>query len=134
MGMVYLPKGSIMKWGGNSITEHNRGPVGVSVNRIENSKRMADGTMRKYSIADKREWTTSWTMLPDDTNGTIDKKWGGSAIETFYNANPGPFLLTIVDGSGVSTNYTVVFTAFSKNINKRGAYDAWDVDVTLEEV
>ena len=132
--MVYMPKGSIMKWNGNSITEHNRSQLDVKVNRIENSKRMANGTMRKYIIADKREFSCSWNMVPDQTAGTVDKKWGGSAIEAFYNTNPGAFTLTITDGAGVATNYTVMITDFSKTINKRGRYDGWDIDITMEEV
>lgn len=132
--MVYLPKGSLMKWDGNAITEHNRSELDINVNRIENSKRMAHGTMRKYVIADKREFSTSWKMVPDATEATVDKKWGGAAIETFYNATPGEFTLTIRDGAGVETEYQVMFTEFSKVLNKRGKYDAWDIDITLEEV
>jgi hypothetical protein len=129
-----MPKGSIMKWNGNSITEHNRSELNIGVNRIENSKRMANGTLRKYIIADKREFSCSWSMLPDATVGTVDGKWGGSAIETFYNTTPGAFTLTITNGAGVATNYTVMITEFSKVINKRGKYDAWDIDITMEEV
>lgn len=132
--MVYMPKGSIMKWAGNAITEHNRSELNISPKRIETSKRMANGTLRKYVIADKREFSVSWDMIPDTTAATVDKKWGGNAIETFYNTTPGAFVLTVTDGAGVATDYTVVFTDFSKVINKRGKYDAWDIDVTLEEV
>lgn len=132
--MVYMPKGSIMKWAGNAITEHNRSELSISPKRIETSKRMANGMLRKYVIADKREFSVSWDMVPDATLATADKKWGGTAIEAFYNNTPGAFILTVTDGSGVATDYTVVFTDFSKVINKRGKYDAWDIDVTLEEV
>jgi hypothetical protein len=123
-----------MKWNDNAITEHNRGEVNVSVKRIENSKRMANGTMRKYVIADKREFSVSWNMVPDSSLATVDNKWGGSDIEAFYNTTPGAFTLTLTDGSGVTTDYPVMFTEFSKVLNKRGTYDAWNVDVTLEEV
>jgi hypothetical protein len=132
--MVYLPKGSIMKWNGNSITEHNRSELNIKVNRIENSQRMFNGTMRKYVTADKKEFSCSWAMVPDSTAGTVDKQWGGSAIEAFYNTTPGAFTLTITDGAGVATDYLVMFTDFSKVINKRGKYDGWDIDVTIEEV
>lgn len=132
--MVYLPKGSIMKWNGNAITEHGRAELDVKVNRIENSKRMANGTMRKFVIADKREWSTSWSMVPDADAATIDGKWAGNSIENFYNTNAGSFTLTITDGAGVAKNYTVFITDFSKTINKRGKYDAWDISITIEEV
>lgn len=132
---MYLPKGSIMAWAGNDVTEHNRGPIDVEFKRIESSKRMAGGTLRKYVIADKKEFSTSWKMLPDANAGVIDKKWAGNAMEAFYKSNPGEFTLSIKDGvNGAVTNYQVVFTNFSKVINKRGKYDVWDVDITLEEV
>lgn len=134
MAVVYLPKGSLMKWNGNAITEHNRSELSIDVNRIENSKRMATGTMRKYVIADKREFSCSWEMIPDATAATVDGKWGGAAIESFYNTTPGAFTLVLTDGAGVTSTYTVMITDFSKVINKRGTYDAWDIDITLEEV
>lgn len=124
-----------MAWAGSDITEHNRGPIDVTFKRIESSKRMAGGTLRKYVIADKKEWSTSWKMLPDATVGALDKKWAGTAMEAFYNSTPGEFTLSIKDGvGGAVTNYQVVFTNFSKVVNKRGKYDVWDVDVTLEQV
>lgn len=132
--MVYMPKGSLLKWNGNALTEHNRSELSIDVNRIENSQRMANGTMRKYVIADKREFSVSWSMVPDATAGTVDGKWGGSAIENFYNTTPGSFTLTVTDGSGVASTYTVMITDFSKVLNKRGRYDAWDIDVKMEEV
>lgn len=132
---MHLPKGSIMAWAGNDVTEHNRGAIDVGFNRIESSKRMANGTLRKYVIADKKEFSVSWKMIPNNSAGTIDKKWAGDAMETFYKANPGEFTLTIKEGvNGAVTNYQVVFTNFSKVLNKRGKYDMWDVDVTLEQV
>jgi hypothetical protein len=134
MAAINLPKGSLMKWNGNNITEHNRSELNISVKRIENSQRMANGTMRKYVVADKREFSCSWEMIPDATSKTVDGKWGGSAIESFYNTTSGSFVLTLTDGAGVVTTYNVMFTDFSKVINKRGAYDAWNIDITLEEV
>jgi hypothetical protein len=152
---IRLPKGSIMKWnrrsrwdalyddsddndysssdGHHGITEHNRKELNVSVERIENMNRMADGTMRKYVIADKRKWTTSWSEVPDDRTKTVDGKWGGEDIESFYNSYPGAFTLTIDSGTGPE-KYTVMFTSFSKVIVKRGRYHGWNVDVELTEV
>jgi hypothetical protein len=132
--MVYMPKGSIMKWNGNDITEHNRSELNIKVNRIETSQRMANGTLRKYIVADKREFSCSWNMVPNEDVSTVDGKWGGKSIETFYNANGGSFTLTVTHGDATTDTYTVVFTDFSKVINKRGTYDAWDIDITLEEV
>jgi len=85
-----------MLWNNVSITEHNRQSLSVSVDRIENMKRMANGTMRKYVIADKRKWSTSWDSLPDVTSATVDGKEGGLYIENFYNTTPGAFTLKIM--------------------------------------
>lgn len=93
---VFLPRGSIMFWNGNAITEHARKPLDVSITRIENSKRMADGTLRKYVIADKRKWTTSWDGLPDSQTASVDGKWSVLEIENFYNTIPGAFTLKIM--------------------------------------
>lgn len=131
--MIFLPKGSIMLWNTVSITEHNRQPIKVSVERIEKGGRMANGTMRKYFIADKRTWSTSWEQIPDLTSETVDGKWGGNDIENFYNNTPGAFTLGIKTSSG-TVQYTVMFTEFSKEIVKRGRYNAWNIDLTMEEV
>jgi hypothetical protein len=101
--------------------------------RIENSKRMHDGTMRKVVIADKLKWSVSWSDVPDQDAKTVDGKWGGASIESFYETTPGLFTLNIKE-SGVSTNYNAVITSFSKTVKKRGTAELWDVSLTIEEV
>jgi hypothetical protein len=127
-------KARLMRWANNAITDHNRQPLDISVERIENKQRMANGTMRKYIVADKRTFSTSWTMLPKISSQTVDGFWGGIAIEAFYNATPGAFALEVTDGDGTVYNYTVMFSDFSKQIVKRGAMDFWEISVALEEV
>lgn len=132
--MVYLPKGSIMQWNGTKVTEHNRSELNVDVERIGDSQRTMNGTMRKWYVADKKTFSCSWDNLPALTTKTVDGSMGGVAIEAFYMSNTGPFTLTINNTHGVET-YTVVFTKFSKNIVKRvGTADLWNIDITLEEV
>lgn len=46
------------------LSDDNRAPINISSNRIENKKRMINGRMRSYHIADKISISTSWTMLP----------------------------------------------------------------------
>ena len=134
MAAMVLPKGSIMSFNGSAITEHNRGDVKVEITRIENSKRMHDGTLRKVVIADKLKWSVSWSDIPNEDVGTVDGKWGGKSIEAFYRATPGVFTLNVKD-SGVSTNYNAVITSYDKSIKKRGAtIELWDVSLTIEEV
>lgn len=125
----------LLSWNGNAVTDHNRSELGVGVNRIEDSKRMANGTMRKYVIADKRTFDVSWTDLPDKDTATVDGFWGGRSIENFYNANAGQFTLRITNHDSTFTEYTVVFTDFNKLIKKRGeSFEMWDVSLTMEEV
>lgn len=131
---IKLPLNAIMMWNGNKVTDHNRSDLSVSVDRIENSKRMANGRMRKYVIADKHTFSASWDDLPDARAWTVDGFWGGKDIEAFYKANAGDFELKITNGDGVVNTFTVVFTEFDKKITKRGAYDLWNVTIQMEEV
>jgi len=141
MAVLVLPKGSMISFINpavpgtkNRLSEHNRQPVEISVERIEKSHRMANGYMRKYVIADKRTFSLSWNGLPHIASKTVDGKWGGREIENWYNTFAGPFIIEILDGDGTTTQYTVMFTDYSRTVNKRGAYDFWDVSCTLEEV
>jgi hypothetical protein len=46
------------------LSDHNRAPLDVSTQRIEQRRRMINGTMRSYHTADKLTISTSWSMLP----------------------------------------------------------------------
>lgn len=129
-----FPRPRLMRWNGNPVTDHNRGQLEVSVERIEKKQRLANGTLRKYIVADKRTFSCSWTMLPKLSSQTVDGFWGGDAIENFYNTVVGPFSLELTDGDGEVYTYSVMFSEFSKQIVKRGSVDFWEINVTLEEV
>jgi hypothetical protein len=90
------------------LSDHNRDPINFNKVRIENRKRMINGTMRSYHIADKLEISTSWTMLPSrafskrpgfsssaEVNTgtemyTSDGGAGGEEMLRWYNDNTGP--------------------------------------------
>lgn len=127
-------KNALMEWNNNKISDHNRSALGVNVERIENPKRMANGTLRKYVIADKRSFTVSWEDLPHKKDYTVDGFWGGREIEGFYNNNAGQFTLKLTNGDGVVETFQVVFTNFNKDISKRGIYDFWQIQVEMEEI
>lgn len=140
MAYMFLPKGSILAFINpaipatrNYLTEHNRGALNVDVERIEKTHRMANGIMRKYVIADKRTFTVSWENIPHIASKTVDGKWAGGEIENWYNTYIGPFIVEVSTQTSLS-QYTVMFTNFSKSIQKRGVYDFWNLDITLEEV
>lgn len=133
------------------ITDHNRAPLNMSIERIENSSRMANGTMRRYVVAKKREWSLSWENLPSRRNATkngrtglttVDGGWAGADIENFHNITDSAFLMRIRGGDDETKaitdptikEYTVMITDFSKEVTKRGTVDLWSLDITLTEV
>lgn len=139
----------IMEWssdGGstwNQISDHARDPLQVSVQRIENVQRMADGTLRRYVVAKKHTFTCSWTGLPSVSGTQLANGQPGSWVESFHDSQNGSFLMRLRAGSDKDTTftgtqgtiYTVMITDFSKTIGKRSmTYDFWDMSVTLEEV
>lgn len=132
--IITMPRPRLMRWNGNAITDHNRAQLSIDVERLEKKQRMANGTLRKYIVADKRNFSTSWSMLPKLSTQTVDGFWGAEAIEQFYNTITGSFSLELTDGDGEVYTYTVMFSDFSKSVAKRGSVDFWEVSVSLEEV
>lgn len=147
--IMYWSKDNGATW--NKITDHNRAPLTIAFERIGNSNRMVDGTMRRYSVVKKRSFTLSWSMLPSKSSGsyngrtglgTVDGGWAGEDIENFYNTTDGAFLVKLRKGTdeakaisdGTLEVVTVMITDFSKVIEKRGVTDLWTLDITLEEV
>lgn len=150
---------TIMLWDGSKITDHGRGPLNMSTERIGTDRRMADGTLRRFHIKNKRTWTISWENLPSTNSSTtgiktVDGGWSGEQIESFYQTTPGKFRMVLKRGSaagltppaGATTagapfedanfyGVDVMITDFSKEVVKRGqSVDLWSVNVTLEEV
>lgn len=46
------------------LSDHNRGAIDMGNQRLEDRRRMINGTMRSYWIADKLTLSTSWENLP----------------------------------------------------------------------
>lgn len=69
-GGIYYPTGNEL--GSDTTTDnefiilsdHNRAPIEFKPVRLESRKRMINGRMRSYHIADKLEISTSWSLLP----------------------------------------------------------------------
>jgi len=131
------------------VSEHNRAPISINTNRIEQSTRMANGTTRKYFIADKLNVSVSWDMLPSFRNETVDGGWGAEDLKNFYESeagrgefriklNPTVFNPTLVtdDAGSLSDDYTytVVFTSCDFSLIKRGIQPFWSVDMSMEQV
>ena len=149
----------IMEWSEDGtnwtqITDHGRGELSVSVERIENKQRMANGRMRRYTVSKKRTFSCAWDNLPSTdpariflANGDTDGEW----IEKFHNRVDGAFYMRLRAGSDrdnatlvrdgnedAADNeriFRVMITDFSKGIIKRGkVFDLLSMDITLEEV
>lgn len=135
---ITLAKPRLIRWtsaaGTLMVTDHNRAALSIDVERIETAKRMANGTMRKYWVADKRTFSTSWEMLPNTSVFTVDGHSGADDLENFYDATTGAFDLRVTYGNAPEELFRVMFTDFSKTLVKRGKFDFYDVDVTMEEV
>jgi len=150
---ITLPVGSVLYvdtstndtpvW--TKLTEHNRDSVSIDNNRIEKQQRMANGTLRKVFIADKKTISTAWRMLPSYSTMTIDNGYGAVDLKTFYlNKGTGSFKIKISYNavSGRDEILTVVFTQCSLTLVKRNvkektsdeAQEFWDTSISLEEV
>jgi hypothetical protein len=71
------------------ITDHNRAAVQISYETIENSTRMANGTMRRYITANKKNISFSWTDVPAAAGYpfTSDSNLAGTFLKSFYEEN-----------------------------------------------
>ena len=125
------------------ITDHNRAPLQISVQRIENSKRTANGTMRKNIIAEKHNFSLSWSDVPNTSTYTVDGGYGASQIYDFYMDQKQPFYVKFTqkfDSDATSDQiYVVQFTSCSFDIVKRNPsgtnpYIRMNLNISLEEV
>jgi hypothetical protein len=94
------------------LSDHNRGDMQFSTQRIEQRQRTINGRMRSYHIADKLTMSVSWNMLPsrgysglpgfNSTTGvspsegstaeyTADGGAGGVELLDWYETHQGPF-------------------------------------------
>lgn len=152
MSTVYLPVGSVLYFNSTiKLSEHSRQPVSISPSRIEKMQRMANGTMRKFYVADKESITVSWNKLPSKSSFTIDGGQGALDLRDFYNGTASKasgalsgrssFDVTIKEGSTTRT-IEMMFTAFSLEMVNRNVKQAsgdtpqefWNLSITLEEV
>jgi hypothetical protein len=125
------------------VSEHNRSEFSVGTNRIKQSSRMANGTLREFIVADKKIFSLSWSMLPSYRNETVDGAWGAEDLKTFYESLAGKKSFRIKVNTSTSASaaelstdniYTVVFTEFNCTLYKRGIQPYWSVSCSLEQV
>ena len=131
------------------VTEQNRAPLSLNVERIESGQRMSNGTLRKYFIADKLNLSVSWEMVPSFRNETVDGGWGAEDLKNFYESaagrgafsiklNPTVFSTDLVEQSDGALaddyTYTVMFGSCDFTVVKRGLQPFWSVNISLEQV
>jgi hypothetical protein len=156
---VYLPVGSLLYVDTSAtdtptwvkLSEHNRQPMSIGQNRIQKVTRMSNGTLRKFFIADKREFSTSWNMLPSFSNMTVDAGYGALDLKSYFEGTKGQgtFKIKIVYGKNQTTPFadreeifTVSFTSCSFEVIKRNVKDSssdpaqefWNVSIAMEQV
>jgi hypothetical protein len=127
------------------ISEHNRAPINIDVDRIEKTQRMSNGTLRKIWIADKKNISSSWNSLPTYSTLTVDGGMGAQDIRSFYlNKGQGTFKVKISYNAVETRDEIIVasFTSCAFSISKRNVrsnstavpQEFWDVSFSLEEV
>jgi len=151
---TYLPRGVLLQIESQttpssvftSVSEHNRQPIEVTTDRIQQTTRMSNGTLRKFFIADKKQFSISWRMLPATTSYTTDGYWGAKDLIDFYerslthasgSSGQATFRIKLnyaQEGAQSFATYTVNCTSFNATLIKRGVVAHWDVSITLEEV
>ena len=152
MSTIYLPVGSVLYFNSTiKVSEHNRQPVSIGKTRIEQTKRMSNGLMRKFFIADKETISVSWSMLPSFSTMTVDAGSGAVDLKSFYDGSAAKaagalsgrssFDVTISYGNTTKT-MEMMFTSCSFEIVKRNVkeqttdlpQECWNVSLSMEEV
>ena len=67
------------------LSDHNRGELNFSTERIEQRQRTINGRMRSYHIADKLNMSVSWTDLPSRANAG-PAEFNSSGISAFLRS------------------------------------------------
>ena len=160
MAALILPVGSILYFDTGSdaatptwtkLSEHNRSPINIDVDRFEKTQRMSNGSLRKIWIADKKNISSSWSNIPTYSTLTVDGGLGAGDLRAFYlNKGKGTFKVKI-SYNAVSARDEIILASFTSctfSISKRNVRDAaprpgvtppdaqefWDVSLSLEEV
>lgn len=134
------------------LTDDNRSDMSISIERIESRKRMINGRMRSYHVADKKTFSVSWNDLPtnrsylSETRSAVDGLAGAKKMLEWYEDHPASFWMMLVydtpnpvrTGDSLQyrlEKYNVFFDNFDYAIVKRGSlFDHWNVSMSLVEV
>lgn len=125
------------------LTDHNRGEMSISQQRIESRQRMVNGTMRSYHIADKISLSCSWDRIPSrsysrsvnfgpngnpylnvgDTEYTVDGGAGGVEMLGWYENHSGPFYVYLGYDKYNNDSFKVAGDIKDESFNYLGIYN-----------
>ena len=124
-----------------TLSDHSRSPLGVSYEIIQNTQRMADGTMRKSVIAKKRSFECSWEMLPTTSTMIVDANADAAKMKAYYELYCfSPLTLTLRykrnnAETPVDETYQVYWTQFNFDVIKRYKnFDYWNISSEFTEI
>lgn len=87
------------------LSDHGRSPIDFASVRIEDRKRMINGRMRSYHVADKKTISCSWELLPSrSTSFRANYDEDGLSLNELDNNNFNPNSSRNADGSNYLTN------------------------------
>lgn len=135
------------------LTDDNRSNLQVGLERIETKKRMINGRMRSYHVADKKTFSVSWQDLPSLRNELSEVRFSATKngwascqeMLSWYKDHTDSFYMILVyDTPSASASvplkysleyYNVFFEDFNYVVKKRGnKTDLWDISMSLVEV
>ena len=106
-GSTYVPNGNEFE-DFIILSDHNRSEIKVESDRIENRKRMINGTMRSYHVADKIKYSWNWSMIPSRGFSSEPTFTTGGALQRSQSPDPVvgiqtvPLMYTADGGAGGS--------------------------------
>lgn len=106
------------------LTDDNRKELDMSMDRIEQRKRMINGRMRSYHIADKRKISIQWEMIPSRAfaaggDAAVDTTWTPENIDSSdrYTTDGGAAGVEMLKWYNENQGSFWVFLAYDKNSN-----------------
>lgn len=124
------------------LSDHNRGEIGITQQRIETRQRMINATMRSYHVADKINVSCSWNRLPSRsysrnvnfntagaatlsgaTEYTVDGGAGGVELLDWYENNSGPFYVYLAYDKYNNDSFKVAGNVTDESFNYLSIYN-----------
>jgi hypothetical protein len=125
-----------------TLSDHSRSPLSVNYEMIENSQRMANGTLRKYIISKKRSLSCSWELLPTINDLVVDGNASALSMKRFFEVNnvyPMNMTLYYKRNSSADFSYSetieVFWDSFNFDVIKRYKdFDYWNITTDFMEI